>query len=127
VRYEDGNETYSGIRLNGKTAPSAITQSPGLWSTGEFGTNLRAIFNLRNSAAFAFLKEASLGSRAAWVFTYQIAHQNDPLWRLHGGDDVLAPPYGGELWSTGRMGTFSDFNPLQKKFHQRFPCRVPIY
>ena len=59
VRYEDGNETYSGIRLNGKTAPSAITQSPGLWSTGEFGTNLRAIFNLRNSAAFAFLKEAS--------------------------------------------------------------------
>ena len=123
VRYEDGNETYSGIRLNGKAAPSAITQSPGLWSTGEFGTNLRAIFNLRNSAAFAFLKEASLGPRAAWVFTYQIAHQNDPLWRLHGGDDVLAPPYGGELWVDQKNGDLLRFQSTAKEIPPTFPMQ----
>ena len=123
VRYEDGNETYSGIRLNGKTAPSAITQSPGLWSTGEFGTNLRAIFNLRNRAAFAFLKEASLGSRAAWVFTYQIAHQNDPLWRLHGGDDVLAPPYGGELWVDRENGDLLRFQSTAEEIPPTFPMQ----
>lgn len=123
VRYEDGNETYSSIRLNGKTAPSAITQSPGLWSTGEFGTNLRAIFNLRNSAAFAFLKEAQLGPRAAWVFTSQIAHQNDPLWRLHGGDDVLAPPYGGELWVDQENGDLLRFQSTAEEIPPMFPMQ----
>ena len=123
VRYEDGNETYSGIRLNGKNAPSAITQSPGLWSTGEFGTNLRAIFNLRNSAAFAFLKEASLGPRAAWIFTYQIAHQNDPLWRLHGADEVLAPPYGGELWVDQKNGDLLRFQSTAEEIPPTFPMQ----
>ena len=123
VRYEDGNETYSVIRLNGKPAPSAITQSPGLWSTGEFGTNLRAIFNLRNSAAFAFLKEAQLGPRAAWIFTYQITHQNDPLWRLHGGDAVLAPPYGGELWVDQKNGELLRFRSTAKEIPPTFPMQ----
>ncbi len=123
VRYEDGNETYSGIRLNGKTAPSAVTQSPGLWSTGEFGTNLRAIFNLRNSAAFGFLREAQLGARAAWIFTYQIAHQNDPLWRLHGADEVLAPPYGGELWVDQKNGDLLRFQSTAEEIPPTFPMQ----
>jgi hypothetical protein len=38
------------------------------------------------------------------VFTYRIVHQNEALWRLHGGGQVLAPPYDGELWVDEKTG-----------------------
>jgi hypothetical protein len=79
--------------LNGKDAPSAITNSPGQWSTGEFGSNLRAIFDLHNQAVFEFSGVNTLNGQAAWVFSYRIVKQNDPLWRLHTEDRVIAPPY----------------------------------
>jgi VWFA-related protein len=121
VRYEDGNESYSEIRVNGQAASVAAMQSSGLWSTGEFGSNnLLSIFNARNHAVFQFSGERKLGNRSAWVFAYQISKQNEPLWRLHGGDQVIAPPYRGELWvdkSTGDMMRFESVaNDMPKSF-----------
>jgi VWFA-related protein len=120
VRYEDGNETYSEIKLNGKPAPSAITNSPGLWSTGEFGSNLRAIFDVRNNPVFEYTGDNSLNNRAVWVFTYRIVHQNDALWRLHAGSDVLAPPYGGELWVDQKTGELLRFGAAAKEIPADF-------
>jgi VWFA-related protein len=120
VRYEDGAESYSEIKLNGKPAPSAITESPGLWSSGEFGSNLRAIFNLGNRSIFEFSGENKLGARAAWVFHYKIVRQNDPLWRLHGEGQVLAPPYGGELWVDQKTGELLRFRSLAKEIPPTF-------
>ncbi|MGH9496246.1 MAG: hypothetical protein ACRD3B_14700 [Candidatus Sulfotelmatobacter sp.] len=37
IRYEDGKESYEEIKLNGEPAPEALTNSHGLWSTGQFG------------------------------------------------------------------------------------------
>jgi VWFA-related protein len=98
IRYENGKESYDEISLNGKPAPEALTNSPGLWSTGQFGSDLRSIFDPWNLAVFEFSKESKIGDRTVWVFTYRIARQFDPLWRLHGENGVLAPSYKGELW-----------------------------
>jgi VWFA-related protein len=115
VRYEDGSETYSEIKVNGKAAPIADAQASGLWTTGEFGSNnLRSIFDPRNQAVFEFVRESTLGEHAAWVFTYQIAKQNEPLWRVHAEDKVVAPPYRGELWIDAKTGDVLRFTSIAK-------------
>lgn len=123
VRYEDGTESYSGIKVNGKPAPAIIGQTPGLWSTGEFGSNLRAIFSANNRAAFEYSAENLLGSRRAWIFTYRIAHQNEELWRLHGGGQILAPPYDGELWVDEKTGAILRFSSVAKHIPHEFPTQ----
>jgi VWFA-related protein len=121
VRYEDGNESYSEIKVNGLPAPTAITERPGLWSTGEFGSNLRSIFDPRNQALFTFVRETEWGDHAAWVFAYDIVKQNNPLWRLHGGNEVLAPPYRGELWIDQKTGELLRFSSVAADIPKTFP------
>jgi hypothetical protein len=48
VRYEDGTESHSDLKVNGKAPPKSFAEAPGLRSTGEFGGDLRAIFDPRN-------------------------------------------------------------------------------
>lgn len=112
IRYEDGRESYHDIKVNGKPAPEAITKSPGLWSTGEFGSNLRSIFDTRNQAQFEFTRESQWKEHLAWVFTYTIAKQNDPLWRLSDGKEAVAPPYKGELWVDQKTGELLRFGSV---------------
>ena len=112
VRYEDGKESYENIKVNGKPVPDSVAKSAGLWSTGEFGSNLSAVFDPWNAPLFAFSKESKMGDRAVWVFTYLIAKQNDPLWRLHGENEMLAPPYKGELWVDQKTGGLVKFDSV---------------
>ena len=62
VRYDDGTESYSDIKVNGQPKPEAIKQGNRLWSTGVFGSNLRSIFDFRNHALFWFAQEDKWGS-----------------------------------------------------------------
>jgi VWFA-related protein len=121
VRYEDGSESYSDIKVNGQSKPEAIKQGPGLWSTGEFGSNLRSIFDRRNQALFEFAREDKWAEHAAWVFIYTIAKQNNPLWRLHGGAAMLAPPYRGELWVDQKTGELLRFGSVATNIPNDFP------
>ena len=124
VRYEDGNETYSEIKVNGKPAPNAVSESVGLWSTGEFGSNLRDIFDYRNNALFEFRGESQLDGRSVWLFEYRIVRQNDPLWRLRAADRVLAPPYAGELWVDAKTGGLLRFRAAARDIPADFPMQA---
>ena len=122
VRYESGKESFKEIKLNGKPAPEAITHSPGLWSTGQFGADLRNIFDPWNRPVFEFSKEAKLADRDTWVFTYRIARQFDQLWRLHAeGDAIFAPPYDGELWIDQQNGALLRFTSVAEDIPPTFP------
>jgi VWFA-related protein len=123
VRYEDGNESYSDLRVNGKAEPDAEGKTAGLWSRGQFEGNLRAIFHSGNRAVFEFSGEKNIESHAAWVFTYQIARQNEPLWELRGEDQVAAPPYGGELWIDQKTGEVLRFRSAAKDLPASFPMQ----
>ncbi|MGB6247525.1 MAG: VWA domain-containing protein [Terriglobales bacterium] len=122
VRYEDGNESYSDVKVNGKPVSTEIAQSTGLWSTGEFGSNnLRSIFDRENQARFEFARASTLGEHSAWVFTYQIAQQHLPLWRLHVGSQVVAPPYQGEVWVDQKTGEVLRFRSIAENIQAGFP------
>jgi len=124
VRYEDGIETYSDIKVDGRPATIATAQATGLWSRGEFGSdNVRSIFDATNQPLFQFDREGAVGEHAAWIFTYQIAKQNDPLWRLHVGDQLVAPPYSGELWVDQKTGGVLRFESMAKDLPKSFPIK----
>jgi len=121
VRYEDGNESYSDIKVNGGPTTIATAQATGLWSSGEFASdNVRSIFDATNQPLFQFDREGTVGQHAAWIFTYQIPKQNDPLWRLHAENQVVAPAYGGELWVDEKTGTVLRFESIAKDLPKNF-------
>jgi VWFA-related protein len=109
VRYDQGEESFSDVKVNGRPVPEQEAHSVGLWSKGEFGGDLRAIFDPENHAVFEYSGEKQAGSQAAWIFHYHIAKQNDRLWVLRGPDGVLAPAYSGELWLDEKTGGVARF------------------
>jgi VWFA-related protein len=118
LRYEDGKESYAGIKVNGKPA---LTPPPGIWSTGQFGSDLSAIFDPWNQPVFDFTAENLLDNRRVWMFAYRIVKQNDPLWRLHAEDQAVAPPYKGELWIDEKTGALLRFQSVAKDIPDSFP------
>jgi VWFA-related protein len=123
IRYEDGNESYSDVKVNGQSSPGAVGKAAGLWSSGQFEANLRAIFHLSNHPVFQFSGENRVGDHAAWVFTYQIAHQNEPLWELEGEGQVAAPPYEGEVWVDQKTSAVLRFRSTARNLPASFPIQ----
>ncbi|HXP43239.1 MAG TPA: hypothetical protein VN833_23505, partial [Candidatus Acidoferrales bacterium] len=124
LRYEDGRESFSEVKINGKKAPPAVVdQLSGLWSSGEFGGNLRSIFDSTNSPVFKFLGDKKLGTRTTWGFSYRIAEQNDPRWWLTSDDQRLAPPYSGEVWVDPKTGEVALLRLTADGIPKKFPTQ----
>jgi VWFA-related protein len=123
IRYVDGKESFSNLQRNGRPLPGAWWNTAGLWSSGQFEGNLRAIFHPDNHAAFSFSGEHAMGAHAAWVFTYRVARQYEPLWELRSEDQLAAPPYSGELWVEENTGDVLRFRSTATDIPASFPIR----
>jgi hypothetical protein len=124
LKYEDGKESFSEIKVNGRPVGENDVHSAGLWSTGEFGGDLRAIFDSENKAVFEYSGENEIGQHAAWVFHYRIAKQSDPLWVLRARDGILAPPYSGEVWLDQASGEVLRFRSVAENIPLSFAMRA---
>ncbi len=123
VRYEDGDESYSDLKLNGKPVAEGAARGAGLWSSGQFEGGLRAVFHSANAAEFDFFGEDEAQGRRSWVFTFEIEHQNEPLWQLRAKDEVIAPAYGGEIWVDEKSGEVVRFRSTAKDLPPTFPMQ----
>jgi VWFA-related protein len=123
IRFVDGEESFSNLKRNGRPAPAAMWNAAGLWSSGQLEGDLRAIFHPSNHARFEFSGETKIGTRSAWVFTYQIARQYEPLWQLRSEDQLAAPPYEGELWIDQKSGAVERFRSTTNDLPPGFPIR----
>ncbi|HTW57446.1 MAG TPA: VWA domain-containing protein [Terriglobales bacterium] len=123
VRYEDGGESYSDLKLNGRPVEERVARTAGLWSSGQFEASLRAIFHVSNQAVFQFAGEKAMSGHSAWVFTFRIARQNEPLWQLRGTDKIIAPPYAGEVWVDQKTGAVLRFRSAAKNLPRAFPIQ----
>jgi hypothetical protein len=121
VTYEDGTESYKDLRLNGRPVADAKLLNPGTWSTGEFGNDIRAIFNSGNKVAFQFVNESKIADRRALTFQYDVPHQDIPLWRLRVQDRVVAPPYHGQLWIDEETGLLLRLQVVATQIPRTFP------
>lgn len=99
VRYEDGEEQYSQITVNGKAAQSTLASSPGIWSEGEFATGLRTLFLPQSATEFKFTKQDVLHSAQVLVFEFRVERKNNSLWYLKAPlVTPTFPGYRGRLW-----------------------------
>ena len=102
VTYEDGKESYENIAINGQPTKRVMPELSGMWSIGEFGSQLRAIFTPRSAAEFTFRKETALHASPALMFEFRVARQNNLSWVVQAsgthGALALYPGYRGTFW-----------------------------
>lgn len=121
VTYEDGKESYRNVKSNGQPVRDRTWLTSHTWSTGQFGADIRGIFDGSNKVAFE-LDDAS-GDRGTLAFHYEIEQQDVPFWRLHMRDQVAAPPYHGELRIDKKTGTLRRLQVETTKLPDDFPLR----
>ncbi len=98
VRFEDGQEQYDQITINGKPAPVAVAGSSG-WSEGEFATDLRTLFLPQSATEFKFAKQDSLHGNKVFVFDFKVLRKNNHLRYLQAESGATTlPGYHGRLW-----------------------------
>ncbi len=120
VTYEDGKESYRDLKQNGRPLDSTASL-PGAWSAGQFGNHLQSIFDGRNKVEFQFVGENKVEGHEAWEFTYRIAHQDVPLWRLEVPGQMVAPPYYGKLWIDQQTGVILRLQVEATELPRNFP------
>ena len=99
VRYEGGREQYSQMTQDGKPVQSAVLDSSGAWSEGEFATGLRTIFLPRTAAEFTFTKQDRLQSTQVLIFDFRVERKNNLSWYLKASSgETTFPGYRGRLW-----------------------------
>jgi hypothetical protein len=102
VTYEAGKESYENIAINGQPTMRVMPELSGMWSIGEFGSQLRAIFTRRSAAEFTFRKGTTLHATPALMFEFRVARQNNLSWLVQAsgthGTLALYPGYRGTFW-----------------------------
>jgi len=123
VTYEDGMESYKELKSNGQPVTDAKWLSPGTWSTGQFGGDVRYLFDTSNKVSFQFVNESKIDGRRVLTFQYRVAHQHVPSWRLRVRDQVVAPPYHGQLWIDEDTGNLLRLQVVATEIPRSFPMR----
>lgn len=121
VTYLDGKESYRNIRLDGQPVMDVGWLSSHTWSTGQFGADIRGIFDSSNEVSFEWDKASS--DRETMAFHYEIAQQDVPFWRLHIHSKVAAPPYHGELLIDEKTGELRQLQVETTMLPEDFPLR----
>lgn len=105
VVYEHGREDYRNVAINGKPQSKKMEELPGSWSTGEFGTTLRSLFNPGRQARFKYVKNSQISGMTASVYDYNVDRMHSD-WRVQLGGQSIIPAYSGRVWidqKTGRV------------------------
>ena len=97
VVYEDGQEDYRNITINGRPAAKSMKELPGTWSTGEFGTILGNLFSPGTDARFRYRNDSTASGLPAAVYDFDVAQPNS-AWEVHAGAQMVLPAYRGALW-----------------------------
>jgi len=69
-------ESYQLLKVNGKKQKPGESRPPGMTSTGEFGTTLRAVFDPQSKAEFEWKKWDTLRAQQVSVFAFHVEQQN---------------------------------------------------
>jgi hypothetical protein len=124
VTYEDGKESYRDIKSNGQPVTDTKLVNSGTWSTGQFGGDVRSLFDTSNKVDFQFVNQSQLDGRRVLLFRYRIAHQDVRMWRLHVQNQVSAPPYHGQLLIDEDSGTLLRLQVVATEIPRAFPMRT---
>jgi len=95
--YENRQESYRNLAINGKATKKSIEDLPGSWSTGEFGSVLADLFSPGTAADFEYRKESRSAGRASLVYDFSVEREHSH-WRIMVASQLITPPYSGSVW-----------------------------
>ena len=95
--YENRQESYRNLEINGKPTKKSIEDLPGSWSTGEFGSVLADLFSPATGADFEYRKESRSAGRASLVYDFSVEREHSH-WRIMVASQLITPPYSGSVW-----------------------------
>jgi hypothetical protein len=97
VLYENHQESYKNLTINGKPVKKSIEELDGAWSTGEFGTIMINLFSPATAAEFKFRKDSRSGGVLAKVYDFNVEHANS-VWQVRVSAQSYNPAYRGAVW-----------------------------
>ncbi len=103
VVYEDGKESYQNIAINGRPSKDPAESEQGAWSSGEFGTVLRDLFEPSTAAAFHYATETQVHGLSSAVYDFSV-DQPHSHWRIQASGQSYDPAYRGSIWVDKREG-----------------------
>jgi hypothetical protein len=118
VTAENGKESYTNIRLNGKLATDP--HESGSWSEGEFSNTLWAILSPESNASFTKQQAVTLANRPAFRYEFSI-DQAHSSWRLYVTASGYAPAYGGTIWIDRETSRVLRVEMSARNMPQAFP------
>ena len=96
VVYENRKESYRNLAINGKPTKKA-PEDTGAWSSGEFGTILRNLYELGTDADFKYAEEDTIEHQAASVYKFAVERQRSS-WKIWVPGQYILPAYKGSVW-----------------------------
>jgi len=97
VIYENGQESYRNLKIDGRPTEKRMEQLSGSWSTGEFATTLRNLFHPASAATFRFAENSRLLGLPARVYDFEVKQENSH-WNLQMDFQRITPGYTGSVW-----------------------------
>ncbi len=95
--YENGQESYRNLQINGKASKKSMADLPGSWSTGEFGSVLKDVFSPYTAADFEYRKESRSAGRPSLVFDFTVEREHSH-WQVMVASQSITPAYQGSVW-----------------------------
>jgi hypothetical protein len=86
-------------------------------------TDVQSLFDTNNKVDFQFVNESKIDGHRVLTFQYRVGHQDPPLWRLHMQNQVVAPPYHGQLLIDGDTHALVRLQVVALELPRSFPMR----
>lgn len=119
VVYEDHQESYRNLQINGKPTHKAPEES-GAWSTGEFGTILGNLFAPQSATDFKYVQDDTIEHRAAAVYDFKVTRVRSS-WKIWVPGQYVVPSYKGSVWIDKQTGQTLRIEMQAKEIPEAFP------
>lgn len=97
VVYNDGQESYRNVKVDGKTTDKGMMQMSGSRSTGEFASMLLDLFASNTDAQFQTGGRTVLSGSIAQVYDFTVRQENSH-WEVESESKKIRPAYKGSVW-----------------------------
>lgn len=117
--FEGQKESYRNLAINGKPSKKAPEET-GAWSTGEFGTVLRNLFDPGTDADFKFTQEDTIAHKSASVYKFSVVRARSS-WKIWVPGQYILPAYKGSVWLDKENGNVLRIEMQAKEIPEEFP------
>ena len=95
--YEDNQESYHHIEIDGRPIHKKMNQIEGSWSMGEFASTLLDIFVPQSQTKFRFGRASRPSGVPVRIYQFEVAKENS-AWHVNAEKGTVSPAYKGTVW-----------------------------